>query len=197
MQGHKHKKVKNTATIGIKKPSLLLGFFVESNKMVPTTGLEPAQAFAHYHLEVACLPIPPRRQLSRTYSSSASSASDEVGDSTPLSGKAEVSSACSSITGTSSASFSSSSTGISKLSASSSSTGTSDCISSCCKKLGVSGPFTAWRACQAKPRLVIINTVARMAVMRDKKLPEPLAPNMLCDEAPPPKDAPASAPRPC
>ena len=29
--------------------------------MVPTAGLEPAQPFDHYHLKIACLPIPPRR----------------------------------------------------------------------------------------------------------------------------------------
>src|SRR4051812_46607980 len=38
--------------------------------------------------------------------------------------------------------------------------------------------------------------VARTAVVRDRKLAEPLAPNRLPEE-PPPKPAPMSAPRPC
>src|SRR5688572_32534785 len=48
----------------------------------------------------------------------------------------------------------------------------------------------------ARPRLEMKKTVARTAVVRDRKLAEPLAPNRLPEE-PPPKPEPMSAPRPC
>ena len=47
-----------------------------------------------------------------------------------------------------------------------------------------------------RPRLVRKNTVARIAVVRDRKLAEPAAPNRLPDE-PLPNAAPMSAPLPC
>ncbi len=48
------------------------------------------------------------------------------------------------------------------------------------------------------PRAILIRKkiVARRAVVRDKKFAEPAEPNTV-PEAPPPKDAPASAPLPC
>jgi hypothetical protein len=46
------------------------------------------------------------------------------------------------------------------------------------------------------PRLVTKNTVARIAVVRDRKFAEPAAPNRLPDE-PLPNAAPMSAPLPC
>ena len=49
---------------------------------------------------------------------------------------------------------------------------------------------------QVRPRLVTKNTAARIAVVRLKKLAEPVAPKRL-PEAPLPKAAPISAPLPC
>ncbi len=35
--------------------------------MVLAAGLEPARAYAHYPLKIACLPIPPRQQTHPLY----------------------------------------------------------------------------------------------------------------------------------
>ena len=39
----------------------------ERGRMVPKRGLEPPRGYPHYHLKVACLPIPPLRHASRNF----------------------------------------------------------------------------------------------------------------------------------
>ncbi len=130
-------------------------------------GTRTPTAYGHYHLKVACLPIPPPRQNGYCFGASGTSDASDAG------------AFCSSSTGTSSAAgfcWTSRTAG----------SGRPTCVSASAFSL----------AKNAKPKLVMKKAAASIPVNLLRKVEEPWLPNTVA-EAPAPKEAPASAPLPC
>lgn len=139
--------------------------------LVPRTGLEPVSPIGHYHLKVACLPIPPpRHSLHLTDVTSSQIRTDLIYFGTSLLGTAGFCAA--SICGL--------------------------CLD-CAGAVRFSHLLffgVLLLLILPRTRLIIKKTVARIAVVRVRKFAEPVEPNRVA-EAPAPKEAPMSAPFPC